>query len=270
MKTVQLLSALSLATLISLYGQADSDKPTLEQLLNANKVKISFECYRDEQDFDKDSWQKIVVATSDLVNTCAASPLNDSIFQEVYNTIDLIRNERITNPCPAIHGLLSVSVGDPSEKISYPEHHKNLVWLGCITTGYDPEKDTIQEMTLIITDAQLNMIAQSQIFALNQESFTDQIESQILDFVKQYTSEKPALLGADRIMRCRAMLKKCMPNLEEYFSTVTINCFSMREFCMFWQLDVYHRNEIHSSLQAAYEAVAEAQFYKEKYFQPAQ
>jgi len=46
--------------------------------------------------------------------------------------------------------------------------------------------------------------------------------------------------------------------------------FSTREFCMLWQRDIYHRNEIHSSLQAADQAIAEARFYKEKYFQPAQ
>ena len=270
MKTVHLLSFLSFVTFTSLHGHPDTCKPTLEELVNANKVKISFECYRDEQDFDKESWQNIVVATSTLLDQCQNTALTDAHFKEIYNTVDYIRNERREHPCPAIHGLVSVSVGQPSEKISYLDHAQNLVWLGCITTGQYPNEDSLKEICVIITDPQLNMIAQSPIFELDQESAIDKIEMAILDFIKHYTHEKPILLGRDRIIKHRALLKKCMPTLEAYFSTVTMNCFSMREFCMLWQRDVFHRNEIHSSLEAAYDAIAEAKFYKEKYFQLAQ
>lgn len=269
MKTVQVLSLLSFYTLSSLYGTSDNDKPTLEQLVNTKKVKIGFECYRDEQNFDIESWKNIVVATSTLVDHCNNVVLTDEHFKQIYNTVDYIRNERRTHPCPAIHGLVSVSVGEPSEIMYSPEHLQNLVWLGCLATGNNPEIDTIKEIAIVITDPQLNIVAQSPIFELSDSSI-EHVESQILDFIKLYTNEKPFLLGQDRIMRYRAMLKKSMPTLEAYFSTVTMNCFSMREFCMLWQHDIYHRNEINSSLQAAHDAIAEAKFYKEKYFKLAQ
>ena len=260
---------ISAATFFCLHAQENDEKPTLEQLANCRNVKISFECYRDEQNYDKESWQYIVETASTLVDSCKDTALTDAHFQQIYTTIDSIRNERATHPCPNIHGLVSVSVGEPSEKISYPENKQNLVWLGCKTTGYDPQKDTIQEIAIIITDPQLNIIAQSPIFKLVDSSL-EQVESHILDFVKQYTQEKPALFGNDRITRHRALLKKYMPSLEAYFSTMTMNCFSMRQFFMLWGFDVYHRDETHSALEVAYQAIDEVRFYKEIYFNAAQ
>ncbi len=246
--------------------------PTTEQLLNTDNWEISFKWKRDsnKQNVDMDSWLTIANAMHDLVIKGYTYPDEKSaqLLEEAFKTITSLRHMQLNNPLKGIQETLFVGgqSSAQSEKLAYPEHTNNMVWLGCLTTGHNPNDDSLQEIAIIITDPQLNIIAQSPIFELNQESDVDKIELFILDFVKHHTKEKPALLGQDRIREYRALLKKCMPHLEAYFSTVTMNCFSMRELCMFWQLEVYQRNEIHSSLEAAYEALAEAKFYKEKYF----
>jgi oligoribonuclease len=141
-----------------------------------------------------------------------------------------------------------------------------LVWLGYKTTGFNPEKDTIQELAVIVTDSHLEVIAQSPLFVVN-DSTLEETEMQILDFIKQYTQgvPKPYLCGSDRIMRVRFLMQKHMPTLEAYFSTVTLGSFSIREFCRLWNLDFYSRTATHSALEDAHEALAEATYYKERY-----
>jgi oligoribonuclease len=216
------------------------------------------------------SWLIMATAIDDLVTKCYTYPDEKSaqLLEETFGVITSFRTMQLNNPLQGIQETLIVGGQSTaqSEKLAYPEHTNNMVWLGCLTTGDYPNEDSLQEICLIITDPQLNIIAQSPIFELNQGSDIANIELLILDFVKHHTKEKPTLLGQDRIGKYRALLKKCMPTLESYFSTVTMNCFSIRELSMFWQLDVYQRNEVHSALQSAYEAIAEVKFYKERYF----
>ena len=74
------------------------EKPTLEQLRNTDTVEISFKCYRDSDkpNIDMDSWFKITVAVDDLIDKCYAYPneKDDELFQEVYKTIDFLRELR--------------------------------------------------------------------------------------------------------------------------------------------------------------------------------
>jgi len=104
MKLFYLLPFLSL----TLYGL---EKPTLEQLYNTDKIEISFSCYRDKRHVDMDSWLKIAVATDNLIDKCYTYPdeKDDELFEETFNTIRFIRNERRTNPSQGIHSLLYVA-----------------------------------------------------------------------------------------------------------------------------------------------------------------
>src|SRR5579872_6998326 len=45
---------------------------------------------------------------------------------------------------------------------------ENLIWIDLEMTGLDPEKERIIEMATIVTDPQLNTIAESPIFTIHQ------------------------------------------------------------------------------------------------------
>jgi oligoribonuclease len=250
----------------------EQEKPTLEQLESSRQVHIGFTVYRDDLTTpeDKETWRNVVIAVNNLIDVCQewSDDNNDLLFQEVYNAIEFLRDQKKANPSPAFHGLLSVSVGERSETINQSQTN-NLVWLGCGTTGYNPERDSITEIAVIITDSELNILAQSPLFSLKNNSASE-VEAQLLSFIKtytnEYTHELPFLCGPDRIMKIRALLKKQMPGLEAAFSSVTINNFSTREFCILWNLEVFARKTPYNAWHAAYEALAEAAFYKKKYF----
>lgn len=259
---IKFILVTSIFSLFISLGAQEYYKPTIEELNDCTKVKISFEWYRDEKGYDTQLWHNIVQAGDRLIDYCREKTSTKTDFKEIYNTIDYIRDEHKNNPS-SIHRLVSVSVGDPSQQVSNPEHSENIVWMGCVATGSNQEIDTIKEITIIITDPQLNFIAQSPLFT---SESTQTIESSILNFIKQYTGDKPILAGQDQILRQRAVLKKIMPTLESYFSPITINCFSMREFCMLWNQPIYVQQDMHSSLESAYQAIEEARFYQQSYF----
>ncbi len=122
----KIFASLSIFAYLSIQAQADSQKPTLEQLINSKSVKISVECLRDEEKVNLHAWQEIVVAVNALIDLCYASDSdqvsNDVVFKEVHKTIDYVRDIGRVNADQGIHGLLTVSVGTPEDTNTNKEH----------------------------------------------------------------------------------------------------------------------------------------------------
>ena len=49
-----------------------------------------------------------------------------------------------------------------------PQNPNNLCWLDMEMTGLDPERERIIEVAMIITDPDLNVLAQSEVYAIHQ------------------------------------------------------------------------------------------------------
>ena len=56
-----------------------------------------------------------------------------------------------------------------SKELALPQHHNAWVWMDLEMTGLDPEKDRIIEMATIITDGDLNTIAEGPVIVIHQE-----------------------------------------------------------------------------------------------------
>ncbi len=120
-----------------------------------------------------------------------------------------------------------------------------LIWIDLEMTGLNTETDRILEVATIVTDNQLNIIAEGPVLVVHQPNAvldamdewntrthsetgllervrastlneTD-VEKQILEFLQQYVAKGKSPMCGNSICQDRRFLARCMPQLEAYF-----------------------------------------------------
>ena len=173
----------------------------------------------------------------------------------------------------------------------------NLVWIDLEMTGLDPETEKIIEVATLVTDADLNLIAEGPNLIISQSKelldsmdewnqnqhgssgliheviksdITEQIaEIETLDFISKYVGEKVSPMCGNTVSHDRRFLSKYMPRLEAYFNYRHIDVSSFKEVAVRWmnEAQVYEKKGSHRALGDIKESVEELRFYK-KLFMP--
>ena len=168
----------------------------------------------------------------------------------------------------------------------------NLVWIDLEMTGLDPEKEKIIEIATLITDSDLNIIAEGPNLVIFQQSelidamddwnqkqhgssglieqvsksdITEQVaEIETLDFISKYVGEKVSPMCGNTVSHDRRFLSKYMPRLESYFNYRHIDVSSFKEVAVRWmnEAQVYEKKGSHRAMGDIKESVAELKFYK--------
>ena len=168
----------------------------------------------------------------------------------------------------------------------------NLVWIDLEMTGLDPEKEKIIEIATLITDSDLNIIAEGPNLVISQRSelidamdewnqkqhgssglieqvnksdITEQVaEIETLDFISKYVGEKVSPMCGNTVSHDRRFLSKYMPRLESYFNYRHIDVSSFKEVAVRWmnEAQVYEKKGSHRAMGDIKESVAELKFYK--------
>ena len=125
------------------------------------------------------------------------------------------------------------------------QNKQNLIWIDLEMTGLDPDNDVIIEMATIITDSELNTLAEGPVIAVHQSDellngmdewntrqhggsgltqrvreskiSNDEAEAMTLEFIKQWVPERSSPICGNSICQDRRFLYKRMPTLENYF-----------------------------------------------------
>ncbi|AXA33060.1 oligoribonuclease [Francisella adeliensis] len=171
----------------------------------------------------------------------------------------------------------------------------NLVWLDLEMTGLDVEKCKIIEIAAIITDKNLNVIAEAEPIAIHQSdeimgsmdewcttthaqtgltqrvkesSFTaEQAEEEIVSFIRKHVPYKVSPLCGNSIWQDRRFLSKYMSKIDDYCHYRVLDVTSIKLLNDYWGgKESYHKQNTHKALDDIRESIGELKFYRNKMF----
>ncbi len=179
--------------------------------------------------------------------------------------------------------------------MSYNE--SNLVWIDMEMSGLDPDNDKVLEMATIVTDAQLQVLAEGPVMAIHQSqdvfnsmdewntnthgqsglvarckaSTIDEQEAikQTIVFLQKYVPKGAAPLCGNSIGQDRRFMYRHMPELEEYFHYRTVDVSTIKELVRRWQPDLlngFTKKGAHTALEDIKESIEELAYYRQHVF----
>lgn len=172
----------------------------------------------------------------------------------------------------------------------------HLVWLDMEMTGLDPDNDRVIELACVVTDAQLEVIAEGPVLVVHQpdavldgmdkwntathgkSGLTDRVRASTLDegaaaaqmiaFLSQYLPERTSPICGNSICQDRRFLARHMPTLEAWFHYRNLDVLTLKELCRRWRPELsgqFKKAQRHEALADIYESIDELKFYREHF-----
>lgn len=172
----------------------------------------------------------------------------------------------------------------------------NLVWIDLEMTGLDPEKERIIEIATIVTDSDLNTVAEGPVLAVHQpdslldamdewctkthgeNGLTERVrassvserdaELETLRFLEQHLEKGQSPLCGNSIGQDRRFLVKYMPELEAFFHYRNLDVSTLKELAMRWKPSIladFSKKNTHLALDDIRESIEELRFYRERF-----
>ncbi len=172
----------------------------------------------------------------------------------------------------------------------------NLVWLDLEMTGLVPERDVIIEIATIVTDKDLNILAEGPVFAIAQpknvldvmdewctrqhghsgltqrvldsEIATQEAERETLAFIQQWVPEGKSPMCGNSIGQDRRFLARYMPALEAYFHYRNLDVSTLKELARLWRpelLSGVKKQGKHLALDDIRDSIEELRFYRSEF-----
>ncbi len=170
----------------------------------------------------------------------------------------------------------------------------NLIWIDLEMTGLDTSNDTIIEIATVVTDAELNTVAEGPVVAIHQpqevldgmddwnqrqhnasglckrvlesEFSLREAELRTLKFLKHYVSPNESPMCGNSICQDRRFLAREMPELEAFFHYRHIDVSTLKELAARWApnlLKGLKKNANHLALDDIRDSIAELRYYRE-------
>lgn len=183
--------------------------------------------------------------------------------------------------------------------MSTTRKNDRLVWVDMEMSGLQPETDRILEIAMIVTDGDLNIVAEGPVLVVHQEdavldrmdawnkgthgksglidkvkasTLTEaEVEAECLAFLKQHVKSSISPMCGNTIHQDRRFMNRYMPKLEAYFHYRNIDVSTIKELCKRWQPEIakgFLKQQAHTALADIIESVDELRYYREKLFIP--
>ena len=173
---------------------------------------------------------------------------------------------------------------------------RRLVWLDMEMTGLDPASDTILELAMVVTDADLNVMAESPSWAVYQpdavldgmddwntkthgaSGLTQRVrqstmnmravEQAAIEFMQVWVGKGISPMCGNSICQDRRFMARYMPELTTWFHYRNLDVSTLKELCRRWRPDLSARiNKMgaHTALADIYESIEELRFYRQNF-----
>ncbi|WP_090882435.1 oligoribonuclease [Nitrosovibrio sp. Nv6] len=172
----------------------------------------------------------------------------------------------------------------------------NLIWIDMEMSGLSPETDHILEVALVVTDSQLNVLAEAPVLVLYQteavldgmdnwnkstharSGLVDKVRSSRLDeaeaearmiaFLQGHVPAGISPMCGNSICQDRRFLVRWMPQLEAYFHYRNLDVSSFKELVKRWKPEIcagLTKQCKHEALADIYDSIAEIKYYREHF-----
>ncbi len=180
--------------------------------------------------------------------------------------------------------------------MSQDNTNHNLIWIDMEMTGLDPDKDRIIEVAIVVTDGQLNRVAESPVLVVSQpqavldgmdkwnqsthaksglidkvkaSTLTEvEIEAQMLTFLQQYVPSGTSPMCGNSICQDRRFMARWMPELEAYFHYRNLDVSTFKELVKRWKPEIasgLKKEGKHQALADIYDSINELKYYREHF-----
>ncbi len=170
---------------------------------------------------------------------------------------------------------------------------RRLVWLDMEMTGLEPDSDTILELAMVVTDADLNVVAESPAWAVHQsdavlhgmdewntrthgasgltqrvrESAMDmaEVEQAAIQFMQAWVGKGASPMCGNSICQDRRFMARYMPTLITWFHYRNLDVSTLKELCRRWRPDLasqVQKTGAHTALADIHESIDELRFYR--------
>jgi len=173
---------------------------------------------------------------------------------------------------------------------------ENLIWIDLEMTGLEPQEDQIIEIATLVTDKDLNTLAEGPVIAIKkpdevleamdewntkqhglsgltkrvQESrHSDGLaEQETIEFLKQWVPAGTSPMCGNSICQDRRFLANYMPGLEEFFHYRNLDVSALKELAARWAPSIsggFKKDSSHLAMDDVKDSIAELVYYREHF-----
>jgi len=173
------------------------------------------------------------------------------------------------------------------------QDQNNLIWLDMEMTGLKPESDCIIEIAMVVTDAQLNIVAEAPVLVVHQpdaildgmdswnksthkksgliekvkaSTLTEAVvERQMIEFLREYVPASTSPMCGNSICQDRRFMARGMPLLEAYFHYRNLDVSTLKELAKRWKPQIMSgmtKHGKHEALADIHESIEELKYYR--------
>ena len=173
---------------------------------------------------------------------------------------------------------------------------KNLIWIDLEMTGLEPQRDQIIEIATVVTNNNLEILAQGPVIAINQpilvmnamdewntqhhgdSGLSERVaasqysvrdaEIETLNFLRQHVKQGKSPMCGNSICQDRRFMARLMPELEAFFHYRNLDVSTLKELVSRWKpeaMEGFVKKAAHLALDDVLESIDELKHYRKNF-----
>lgn len=195
-----------------------------------------------------------------------------------------------------ISATTATTAATPAPAVPLRPNEFNLIWVDMEMTGLNPDSDRIIEVAVVVTDPQLNILAEGPVFAIHQADeimdgmdawnkgthgrsgliervktstvTENEAELALIEFLKKYVPNGKSPMCGNTICQDRRFMARGMPKLEAFFHYRNLDVSTLKELCRRWKPELasgFKKHQKHTALADILESIEELRYYREHF-----